>query len=124
MLAWRLMAIYGILSNAVTTIALSAVQTPYSQLISTVLQNPSSGDLWLLNKSTALTEGKIDCSESRFGHPPAESCHEAIRLIMKNPLTLPVRRAWGPRNTAGVDSPMPKQWISCEPSSSMKICCG
>ena len=114
----RYLALCGLIPSLVVSLAPDVPQKSGSSL---TLTSPSSllpSTEILLNQSTAaiLKESKVDCDERRFGHPPGDSCRNAIAQLPQDPATLIRDPTWsyGPRGQGAYDVGLPKRYISCE----------
>ena len=120
----RCLAFCGLIPSIVVSLALNVPQSQGSSLAltspSSLLPslNSSAATEKLLNQSTAaiLKESKVDCDERRFGHPPGDSCRNAIAQLPQDPATV-IRDptlSYGPRGQGAYDVGLPKRYISCE----------
>lgn len=113
---YNLLAIYNLPLTLVTSLALNTPQDSDVSLFASKPQNKTLTSIqstyW--NRGFNLSTTRIDCDDRRFGQPPEDSCIDALRQIPDNPYEWNTKRAYGPRNTVGIDVGLPKRWISGE----------
>ena len=98
-----------LLPSYTVSLALNAASNPDSSL---TLTQPSR----LKPNTTTLTEGKIDCDQTRFGNPPSASCRDAMTLLPQDVRSLfrHIKRSYGPRTQGTWDVNLPSRLISCK----------
>ena len=102
------------LPSYAVSLALNAASNSDGSL---TLTQPSRLD----SNATTLTEGKIDCDQTRFGNPPSASCNDAITLLPRDTHSLfrHIKRSYGPRTQGTWDVNLPSRLISCKSHSSL-----